>query len=758
MRPSNPEDPVTGRRLAQLGKIPVSELESVSPRKAAGLKEMEIETVLDLLTHYPRRIVDRTNQTEIAALSEGEEGVVTATVTRSSARRLKNRRTMAEIVVRDDSGTLVCTFFNQGWRAKQFEEGQTVTVFGKLSMYRGKRQMANPGVDLVGEQTGRIVPIYPQSGKASISSVEISRFAKDALDRAKDFADPLNERFKKELGLVSRTEAFRQVHDPEAPDAWHTARRRLAFDELLRLQFKLISRRRVEAAAANGIAHKSEGRLLEQYLDRLPFTLTADQQRAIREITTDLAAPQPMNRLLQGDVGAGKTVVALAALLVGVEGGYQGAFMVPTEVLAEQHFLSSHSLLEGLMVEDLKRLGGERSLMVDLLTNRTTAPERARILAELADGDLDIVIGTHALISEGVDFAHLGVVVVDEQHRFGVEQRAALREKASLDPDLLVMTATPIPRTAAMTVYGDLEHTTLDELPAGRSPIETRWLSSSRQEAMAWKRVREEVAAGHQAYVVCPLVGVGGGENEEMPEDPDADIEPDDDADDTDDTRDGTLQRRLLAAGDLETERRPPKSAVEERSRLVRGPLEGLRVGLLHGQMPAREKEPVMSQFRAGEIDVLVSTTVVEVGVDVANATVMVIEDADRFGIAQLHQLRGRVGRAKLVSWCYLLTEGEITEPAEKRLQAMVRTQNGFELAEEDLSLRGGGTLFGARQKGKSDLKLANLKHHRDLVIEARRVATEIVDGPELRGSYETLRDEVAVFVSEEEAAFLFRS
>ena len=432
--------------------------------------------------------------------------------------------------------------------------------------------------------------------------------------------------------------------------------------------------------------------------------------------------------------------------------------MVPTEVLAEQHFLSSHSLLEGLMVEDLKRLGGERSLMVDLLTNRTTAPERARILAELADGDLDIVIGTHALISEGVDFAHLGVVVVDEQHRFGVEQRAALREKASLDPDLLVMTATPIPRTAAMTVYGDLEHTTLDELPAGRSPIETRWLSSSRQEAMAWKRVREEVAAGHQAYVVCPLVGVGGGENEEMPEDPDADIELDDDADDTDDTRDGTLQRRLLAAGDLETERRPPKSAVEERSRLVRGPLEGLRVGLLHGQMPAREKEPVMSQFRAGEIDVLVSTTVVEVGVDVANATVMVIEDADRFGIAQLHQLRGRVGRAKLVSWCYLLTEGEITEPAEKRLQAMVRTQNGFELAEEDLSLRGGGTLFGARQKGKSDLKLANLKHHRDLVIEARRVATEIVDGPELRGSYETLRDEVAVFVSEEEAAFLFRS
>ncbi|MGO9560395.1 MAG: ATP-dependent DNA helicase RecG [Acidimicrobiales bacterium] len=772
---------MTGRRLAQLQKLGVSELKTVTPRKAAGLRAMEIETVLDLLTHYPRRMVDRTNESEIGALREGEEAVVTATVLRSTQRRLRNRRTMAEITVRDQSGTLVCTFFNQGWRARQFEEGQTVTVFGKLSIYRGKRQMANPVVDLVGDQTGRLVPIYGQSGKAAVSSLDLSRYVAEALDRAGEFAEPLPERFRDELGLVQRTDAFRQIHAPETLVAREAARRRLAFDELLRLQILLVSRRRATAAASNGIAHETSGRLLGQYLSRLPFKLTAAQERAIEQLTADLAAPHPMNRLLQGDVGAGKTVVALGALLVGVEGGYQGAFMVPTEVLAEQHFLSSRRLLDGLTLADPRRLGGERPLMVDLLTSRTTGSDRTRILAELVNGDLDIVIGTHALISEGVDFARLGVVVVDEQHRFGVEQRAALREKAALDPDLLVMTATPIPRTAAMTVYGDLDHTTLDELPAGRSPIETRWLSSERQEAAAWKRVREQVAAGHQAYVVCPLVGLGAGtaEDDEVPEDPDADLEADNDldveADDDldldldidseaeaeadDDAGSGLPQRTLLSAADLEAERRPPRSAVEERKRLASGPLEGLRVGLLHGQMPAKEKEPVMTQFRAGEIDVLVSTTVVEVGVDVANATVMVIEDADRFGIAQLHQLRGRVGRASLPSWCYLLTGDEITEPAERRLKAMVKTQDGFELAEEDLDLRGGGTVLGARQKGRTDLKLANLRRDRELVAEARRVANEIVsEDPEMKGPYAILGEEVAAFVSEEEADFLFRS
>ncbi|MHB8244532.1 MAG: ATP-dependent DNA helicase RecG [Acidimicrobiales bacterium] len=723
------------RQLAQLKDISVSELRTVSPRKALALRQMEIETVLDLLTHYPRRIVDRTNQSTIGALFEGEEGVVTATVTRSSSRRLRNARSMAEIVVHDETGQLICTFFNQGWRAKQFGEGQTVTVFGKLSIYRGRRQMANPGVDLVGDQTGRVVAIYPQSAKAALSSLEIGRFVAEALERAKEFADPVPERVRQELGLVSRDEALHWVHAPETKEAWHRARRRLAFDELLRLQILLVSRRRAAAAASKGIAHETDGRLVSQYIGRLPFTLTAAQQRAIGQIRSDLAAPEPMNRLLQGDVGAGKTVVALTALLAGIEGGYQGAFMVPTEVLAEQHFLSSRSLLAGLAVRDPVRLGGERPLTVDLLTNRTTGAERTRILRDLASGDLDIAIGTHALISESVDFARLGVVVVDEQHRFGVEQRAALREKASLDPDLLVMTATPIPRTAAMTVYGDLDHTTLDELPAGRSSIETRRLVGERQERSAWKRVREEVAAGRQAYVVCPLVGgATAAATGEEPENPD-----------------------LVDGGDQP--RRPPRAAVAELERLAYGPLEGLRLGLLHGQMPSKEKELVMGAFRAGEIDVLVSTTVVEVGVDIPNATVMVIEDADRFGIAQLHQLRGRVGRARLPSWCYMLSDDEVTESAARRLEAMVRTQDGFELAEEDLDLRGGGTVLGARQKGRTDLKLANLRRDRELVTTARRIATEMVNhDPDLRDDYQQLGGEVRAFVSEEEAAFLFRS
>ncbi len=741
---------MTGRKLAQLEQIPVAELKAVNARKAGGLKAMEIDTVLDLITHYPRRYADRTNESLIAELFEGAEAVITGDVVRSSSRRLRGGRTMAEIVVEDRSGVLTCTFFNQGWRARQFATGATVTVFGKLSFYRGKAQMANPIVDLVGDQTGRIVPIYPQSGKAAVSSLDLGRFVDEALRRAGEFADPVPERFLDELDLVTRTKAFSWIHAPQTLEDKDRARRRLAFDEFLRLQLLLVVRRRLAAEASNGIAHSIDGALLAQYLDRLPFELTGAQTKAIAEIRADLASVHPMNRLLQGDVGAGKTVVALAALMVGVEGGYQGAFMVPTEVLAEQHHLSAVHLLESLVVADETRVGGTRPLLVDLLTSRTTGAERGRILAELASGDLDIVIGTHALISEGVDFARLGVVVVDEQHRFGVEQRAALREKTSHDPDLLVMTATPIPRTAAMLVYGDLDHTTLDELPAGRSPIETRWLSGDRAERQAWKRVAEEVAAGHQVYVVCPLVGLGdAGSDEDEPSDPDWDED-----DGAGEEGDGLVSRR-----DLVAERRPPRSAVEQHRLLSGGPLAGLRVGLLHGQMPAKEKEPVMGAFRAREIDVLVATTVVEVGVDVPNATVMVLLDADRFGIAQLHQLRGRVGRASLKSWCYLVTGESVTESAERRLAAMVRSQNGFELAEEDLDLRGGGTVLGAQQKGRTDLKLANLKNDRELILAARRVATEIVEeDPELGGAFAPLRDEVEALVSEEERAFLFRS
>ena len=746
--------PPAGRHLEQLRRLPVTELEKVSARKAAALRQLGIESVLDLLTHYPRKYVDRTNQSDIADLAEGEEAVVTAEVSRSSSRRFRTGRLLAEILVRDGTGTLVCTFFNQPWQARRFSSGQIVTVFGKVAVYRGKRQMANPVVDLVGDQTGRIVPIYRQSGKAAVSSLEIGRCVEEALDRAKEFADPLPGPVRAELRLLPRTAAFHDVHLPETLEDKDAARRRLAFDELLRLQMLLAARRRATDASSNGIAHRSGGVLLQQYLDRLPFELTGAQRQAIARITEDLASPHPMNRLLQGDVGAGKTVVALSALLVGIEGGYQGAFMVPTEVLAEQHHLSAMRLLEGLVVPDPGRLGGERPLTVELLTNRTSGADRGRILDGLAQGSVDLVIGTHALISEGVDFAALGVVVVDEQHRFGVEQRAALSEKASLDPDLLVMTATPIPRTAAMTVYGDLDHTTLDELPAGRTTIETRWLEGERREQTAWKRVLEAVSAGQQAYVVCPLVGGGAVAADEEPEDPDA-VAGEDDEEDGGAAGD---KGALLDAAELHGERRPPRSAVEEHERLSSGPLGGSKVGLLHGQMAPKEKEPVMQAFRDHELDVLVSTTVIEVGVDVPNATVMVIEDADRFGIAQLHQLRGRVGRSDLPSSCFLLTGDVVTDTAAARLEAMVRTQNGFELAEEDLALRREGTVLGARQKGRTDLKLANLRDHRDLVLESRRVATEIMDDPAYEEHESLLQEEVQALVSPDEAEYLFRS
>jgi ATP-dependent DNA helicase RecG len=449
------------------------------------------------------------------------------------------------------------------------------------------------------------------------------------------------------------------------------------------------------------------------FVSSLPFPLTGAQQRVITKINGFLAAPHPMHLLLQGDVGSGKTVVAVTALLTAVAGGYQGALMAPTEVLAEQHALGVRALLRGVMVPGEEgTLLPERELRVELLTGRATAKERRDIAAGLASGAVDIVIGTHALITEGVEFHQLGVAVIDEQHRFGVEQRAALRGKGE-DPDVLVMTATPIPRTAAMTVYGDLDVAVLDEMPPGRTPIVTKWVRGDLEEAAAWTAVREEVAAGRQAYVVCPLI-----EGSE----------------------------KIQAA-----------SAVETYEDLAAGHLSGLRLALMHGQVPAKEREVTMAAFRAGDIDVLVATTVIEVGVDVPNATVMVIVNADRFGLAQLHQLRGRVGRGADASRCYLL--GEATTPdGEERLAAMVRTTDGFELAEVDLEIRGEGTVLGKRQKGRNDLKLASLRRDVRLVEQAREVAFEIVDVEHGLEAHPVLQDEVRLLIDDEEAEFLFKS
>lgn len=791
---------MSGRTLPQLARHGVAELKKVPPRKVAGLASMGIETVLDLLTHYPRRYVDRTNLAKVASLVEGEEAVVTGRVVSTSTRRLRGGRSTAEIVLHDGSARLTCTFFNQAWRSRQFNEGDEVTVFGKVRLYRSARQMTNPVIDQVGDQTGRIVPIYPQSGKANVSSVELAKYTGEALERAGDFAEPVPNKFLRQLRLVGRTAAFHSIHGPTDLGDRARARTRLAFDELLRLQLLLVKRKRDFANLASGIAHDtSAGGLVSAFVKELPFELTTAQRTSIETIAADLALPHPMHRLLQGDVGAGKTVVALATLLYGIQSGHQGAFMVPTEVLAEQHHLSARRLLQGLSVTDPSRLGGERPLTEVLLTSRTSGAERGRILADLAAGSIDLVVGTHALLTDDIAFRSLGVVVVDEQHRFGVEQRAALREKAAVDPDLLVMTATPIPRTAAMTVYGDLDHTTLDELPPGRTPVATRWVGFERA-GVAWKHVIAELQAGHQAYVVCPLVG-GGAAEEEGLSDIDADADADADTDDGVDLADarrrdsdpdaaaglavdhggpaaagGSASRGrrprpgatpaddrspalLDAFSDDGVERPPPHSAVEERDRLATEELAGWRVGLLHGQLPSKEKDAVMEEFRQGRIDVLVATTVVEVGVDVVNATVMVIEDADRFGIAQLHQLRGRVGRGKASSSCFLIAD-PVTDLAENRLEAVVRTPNGFELAEADLDLRGGGTVLGARQKGRTDLKLASLRHDRDLVDMAREVASAILEAdPGLTGSSNRmLFEEAELFVSEEERPFLFRS
>ena len=703
------------RTLRELAEIPVTRIKGIGPKNAAALEDMGIGSILDLLTHYPRRWHDRTRQSSISELKVGDEVAVVGTVRTASSRRTRQGRVIAELNVFDGTSYLRCTFFNQGWRVRQLPVGTEAIFFGKVDLYKGRRQMTNPLVDLVGDRTGRIIPIYPQSEKADVHTRDLAPWISEAVRRS-DVADPVPADIRRSLDLADRSWAFHRIHEPETMGDVTRARRRLAFDELLRLQTTLVMRKRAVERESKGIRHlvdpPPERDLLARFVAALPFPLTRAQIEAIGVIREDLGGPHPMHRLLQGDVGAGKTVVAVAALLVAVQGGHQGALMAPTEVLAEQHHLGLRSLLGDLAVPDPGTLTGDRPLRVELLTNRTPPTTRARLLEGLRSGEVDIAIGTHALLVDRVEFASLGTVVIDEQHRFGVEQRAALRGKGQ-DPDVLVMTATPIPRTAAMTVYGDLDMTVLDELPPGRTPITTEWARGPLEEGAAWERVRAQVQAGHQAYVVCPLIE--------------------------------------------ESEKIQARSATEEFDRLQAEVLPGLRCGLLHGQMPGRDKEAVMSAFRRREIDVLVSTTVIEVGVDVPNATVMVIEDADRFGMAQLHQLRGRVGRGADASWCYLFGAGS-TPDGERRLRAMEESTDGFYLAEEDLDIRGEGTILGARQTGRNDLKLASLRRDRDLVELARDVATGLVDSDPALVAHADLADELRLLIDEDEAEFLFKS
>ena len=705
--------------LDKLANLPVGKLNGVTEERAESLNEaFAIENVLDLVTHYPFRHHDKTRQASISELRAGEEAWLQVRVVSANQVRGRKGKSRYTYRVTDGSGYLTLTWFTP--KHRRLREGSEVLVFGKVDVYRGERGMSHPSVEPVGRVEARLVPIYPQSVKYAIESIEFEAWIAEALRRAEDFVDPLPDEVLDRFDFISRTAAFRGYHEPESWPEVEAARRRLVFDELFRIQLVLVLRKRALEQRSAGIAHHVGGDLVRRFYAQLPYELTDAQRRVIAEIERDLSSVHPMHRLLQGDVGSGKTVCAVSALLVAVEGGMQGALMVPTEVLAEQHAMSVRALLDDFTLAGEDNLFGERPLQVDLLTGRTGAAERRRIHARLENGETDILIGTHALIEEGIAFKALGVVVVDEQHRFGVEQRAALREKGAGDavPDVLVMTATPIPRTAAMTVYGDLDVSTLDELPPGREPITTVWERVQPGELTlgelgVWAHVRDEVASGRQAYVVCPLIE--------------------------------------------ESEKLDARSAEATYEELSTQELKDLRLALLHGRLSSPEKQQVMDLFRSGAIDVLVSTTVIEVGVDVPNATVMVILDADRFGIAQLHQLRGRVGRgAGLKSYCYLVGAGA-TDDAEGRLAAMVRTQDGFELAEVDLEIRGEGTIMGERQKGRNDLKLASLRRDREWVAKAREVAFELVDGDPTLEHHPDLLAEIETSLDEEDREFLFK-
>jgi ATP-dependent DNA helicase RecG len=706
-----------------LAARPVADIKGIGPKKLVGLADMGVTSVADLIAYYPRRWLDRTNEARIRDLAVGQEALVLVDIRGVTKRLTKQRKTMITARVGDGSGQMSVVFFNQPWREKQLREGMTVALFGKADTFQGGLQMTNPIVDVIGDRTGRIVPIYPQSEKSGLATWEIAGWVESALNRCKPrgLADPVPASVLEQYGLIDRQTALFNIHLPETMDDKEKARRRLAFDELLRVQLVLVLRKKALERDALSLRHQVGGELVRRFHAALPYGLTGAQTRTIAEIEGDLAGPHPMHRLLQGDVGAGKTTVAVSALLAAVQGGHQGALMAPTEVLADQHYVGITRMLAGLEVPDLDNLFGDRPLRVALLTNKVTGPERRETLAGLADGTIDLAVGTHALIQEAVAFKSLGVVVVDEQHRFGVEQRAMLRTKgeegaAGTVPDVLVMTATPIPRTAAMTVYGDLDVSVLDELPPGRTPIKTMWADGPLMEEAVWADVKEAVAAGQQAFVVCPLID--------------------------------------------ESEKLEVASAEETFHRLSLVDLPGLRLGLLHGRLPAAEKTETMEKFRRGELDVLVATTVIEVGVDVPNATVMVILDADRFGIAQLHQLRGRVGRGKVASMCWLVT-GEKDEGApagNPRVEALVASTDGFELAEVDLDLRGEGTIMNTAQKGRSDLKLASLRRDRELVTKAREAAFTIVNSDPLLTDHKTLYDELALFFEAQDEAFLFKS
>lgn len=695
--------------------------------------ELGYKSVGDFLHHYPRRYVRRGELTNIAELREGEEATVLAKVHSVKSRRMANRKqVIVEVIIEDNNREkMSLTFFNQAWREKEMRIGRQGLFAGKIGTFKGARQLAHPELewlpgdsdveDAIESFADKYLPIYPATGKFPSWKIAKSlEIVLDSLDQVEDF---LPETIREQYEFPNLFDAFKEVHRPTDIKRADLARARLTFDEAFLLQLTMLSQKREQAKIYTVARIPKEKGVLAEFDKSLPFQLTPGQISVSEEIFEDLLAEHPMHRLLQGEVGSGKTIVALRSALNVIDASAQVAFLAPTEVLAQQHYRTIKKQLGELGTKG--ELGApELAINVALLTGSMSQSEKRETQARIKSGEVDLVVGTHALLSEAVEFKDLGLVIVDEQHRFGVEQRDALRAKAKTPPHLLVMTATPIPRTVAITVFGDLDISTLSELPLGRTPITTHLvnaLSKPNYLERAWQRIKEEVSAGHQAYVVAPRISAGNSEDIDM------------------DFLFGTESKEMAAVTELAPE-------------LATGVLKGLRVAQLHGKQNSDEKEATMQAFSAKEIDVLVATTVIEVGVDVPNATVMVIMDADRFGISQLHQLRGRIGRGQAPGLCLLITKVPENSLAFERLNAVANTLDGFELARIDLDQRREGDVLGVSQSGtRSHLKLLRVLRDEEIIIKARSAAEITLD----TGISPTLAREISKLLAEREVEFL---
>ncbi|MDQ3157016.1 MAG: ATP-dependent DNA helicase RecG [Actinomycetota bacterium] len=701
-------------------------------KTAKGLaKAFDVVTVEDLMRHYPRRYAELGALTDLSKLEPGQHVTIMARV--KGAKNYSfgpgGRRTRTEVVVTDGTGELKLTFFQQAWRLKTMEPGTLGLFAGQVTVFRNEFQLTHPDFEPINEsedptentRLGRgVIPLYRST--SALPSWRIEDCVGLCLDALTDLADPLPDDVRKKHGYFDMRGSLEAIHRPRNRKDYERARARFRFEEAFVIQTVFAMRRnQFESETAISRPEKPGG-LRERFEKRLPFELTAGQNEVVAELTRDLSAPHPMHRLLQGEVGSGKTIVALLAMLQTVDAGGQAAMLAPTEVLAAQHYRAISTMLGDLAKGGM--LGGaDGATRVRLLTGSLGARARNESLLDAASGEAGIVVGTHALIQAQVQFADLGLVVVDEQHRFGVEQRAALADKSATKPHVLVMTATPIPRTVAMTVFGDLETSTLRELPAGRQPIQTTVVPVAERPAWlerAWQRVHEEVGKGRQAYVVVSRIG---------------------------------------DAVEAEAEEKETRSLLDVYGELVNGPLSDLRVGMLHGRMSSDDKDAAMTAFGNHELDVLVATTVVEVGVDVPNASVMVVMDADRFGMSQLHQLRGRVGRGNEPGLCLLVTTSEDGTPTRERLDAVASTTDGFELSRLDVEFRREGDVLGARQSGvRSSLRLLSVVKHENVILEAREDADAIVAAdPQLAG-HPVLAEAVRILESTDQAEYLERT